>query len=198
MICVIQFVVQTKEKGLKLKIKSLFIVINDPTFSGQKLIIWHMSAFPDAAFAPDKDTHHSIIGFIIYLCSAPISWRSRIQRSVTTLSTKSKYIAVADVVKEIMYLRNILCMLGISVGLPVVINVDNLGAIYIAKNNGSCVRTKHIDINYHYVKEYVEDGTCLVRFVNTLMQDGDIMTKIFLSPIYSKYAPKLIGSPSSH
>ena len=108
-----------------------------------------MSAFPDAAFAPDKDTRHSVTGFVVYFCGAPVSWRSRIQRSVTTSSTKSEYIAIADIIKEVMYLQNILCTLGIFVGLPVVLHVDNMGTIYLAKNTGSSVCTKHIDISYH-------------------------------------------------
>ena len=169
MIRVMQFVLQTKTKGLKLNIKNLHMTITDPQYTTPKQIIWFMHAFPDAAFAPDKDTRHSVSGFVIYLCGAPIHWRSRIQRSMKTLSTESEYITIADVVKEIMYIQNILRTLGISVGLPVIVYVDNLGAIYISKNTGSSTHTKHIDINYHYVKEFVDSGFCLACFVNTLL-----------------------------
>ena len=96
-----------------------------------------------------------------------------------------------------MYIRNILRSIGIHVGLPVVVNVDNLGAIYISKNTGSSIRTKHIYISYHYVKEYCENGQVIVQFVNTTLQDGDLMTKNVSSQVYEKHAPKLIGKPSS-
>ena len=95
-----------------------------------------------------------------------------------------------------MYIPNILRSIGIHVGLPVVVNVDNLGAIYISKNTSSIISTKHIDIIYHYVKEYCKNGQELVRFVNTTLQDGDLMTKNVTPPVYEKHAPKLIGKPS--
>ena len=194
---VMKFVVQTKDLGLRLKVESTSKLLKEPEVNNPKMIHWYLVAFPDASFASDKDNRHSITGFVIYFCGAPISWKSKIQRSVTTSSTESEYIAIADVVKEIMYIRNLLRSIGIQVGLPVVVNVDNLGAMYISKNAGSAVRTKHIDINYHYVKEYCEKGICYVRFVNTKLQDGDIMTKNVSSPVYQLHAPKLIGKPNS-
>ena len=69
---------------------------------------------------------------------------------------------MSDVVREIMCVRNILHSLGITVGLLIVVKVDNLREIYIANNAGSSVRTKHVDIHYHFVREYSEIGVVLV------------------------------------
>ena len=167
------------------------------SFASGKTIVWYLKAFPDAAHASDKDTRCSVTGFIIYFCGAPISWRSRIQRSVTLSSAESECIAIGDVVKEIMYARNILRSVGIQIGLPVVVNVDNMGAIYIANNTGSSIRTKHIDINWHYIKEHAKNGVVLIRFIGTDDQDGDIMTKNVTAPIYNRHSAKLLGKPTS-
>lgn len=58
---------------------------------------------------------------------------SRLQRSVALSSTESEYIAVADIVHEIIYIHNILRSLGVKIGLPVTVYIDNLGAVFCKK-----------------------------------------------------------------
>ena len=73
--------------------------------------------------------------------------------------------------------------LGINVGVPVVVNVNNLGAIYIAKEAGSSICTKHIDIHIHYVQEYCENGQILIQFVITKLNKSNSITKNTTSAI---------------
>ena len=72
------------------------------------------------------------------------------QQSVTTSSIENEYIAAVDILNNIVYI------LFISIGLPIVINIDSLGAIHIFKNTRCSVHTKHININYHYIQEYTK------------------------------------------
>ena len=62
---------------------------------------------------------------------------------------------MSEFVREIMYVGNILHSLGITVGLPIVVKVGNLGAICISNNSGISVSTKHVDIHYDFVSEYL-------------------------------------------
>ena len=187
-----RFIQQTRNMGLKLKISEPHNFVKEINTE----IVWYLKAFTDASYASDKDKRLSVTGFLIYFLGAPISWRSRLQRFVTLSITEAECVAVADVVRELMYICNILRSLGISVGLPITVYVDNLGAIFLAKNASSCVRTKHVDISYHFVREYQEDGTIMVTFVNTLNQEGDLMTKNTNSPLYVRHSTKLLGTPT--
>ena len=66
--------------------------------------------------------------------------------------------------------------MNIEVELPIIINCDNVGAIYLSKNNESRC-TKHIDIRYHFVREYVEDKIVKILFVHTENNLADPFTK---------------------
>ena len=136
---IISFLRQTKEHGLKLKTLGLTFLLNDPLLSQPKVISWYLRAFCDASYASDPDRRLSVTGFLIYFCGALISWKSKLQKSPTISSTECEYVAISDVVREIMYIRNILKSLGINVGLPVIVEVNNLGAIYLANNANSSV-----------------------------------------------------------
>ena len=82
--------------------------------------------------------------------------------------------------------------LGIEVNYPVVVNVDNLGAIYLADGNSSTQRTKHVDIRYHFVREYIEDGIVKVKFVRSEDNDSDVFTKNLSSELLDKHAEKFM------
>ena len=105
--------------------------------------------------------------FNINFCGASVSYKPKLQPS-TSLSSEAEYISIADVVKEILYVRNVLWSLDIHSGFPVMVEVDNIGAIYLANNAGSSIRTKHVDIQFHFVREYCENGATLVRFISTI------------------------------
>jgi hypothetical protein len=151
---------------------------------------WSMRAFCDSDFAGDKDTRRSITGFIIYLYGSPIAWRSRSQKSVSLSSTEAEYVALSEVATEIIFIKDILEFMGIEVKVPIVVNVDNVGAIYLAKKAGSTSRTKHVDTRYHYVREYIEDGVLLVQFVRLEDNDADTFTKNVGGILYEKHTNK--------
>jgi len=162
---VLKYVKQTKERRLILEPKR------------QKDLRWDMKAFSDSDFAGDTETRKSVSGFVIYLCGAPIAWRSKGQKSVTLSSTEAEYVAISEVAAEILYVVGILKFLGAEIRYPIEVNVDNIGAIYLAKNATTGSRTKHVDIRYHFVREYVEDGIVKIVFVRSEDNDADIFTK---------------------
>ena len=72
-------------------------------------------------------------------------------------SAEAEYIAVSEVAGEVKGITQVLEFIGTKIEYPKTIHVDNVGSIYIA-NNAITRRSKHIDINYHVIREYVEDG----------------------------------------
>ena len=87
-----------------------------------------------------------------------MAWKSKSQKSVTLSTTESEYVSLFELVKIILYVVQILQCMGIKVKLPVIVKGDNLGAIYLANNNGASQRSKHVDIRYHFFREYVAEG----------------------------------------
>jgi len=83
--------------------------------------------------------------------SVPVCWHSRGQKSVTLSTTEAEYVACSEVVKEVLFILQLLKHLRVEVQLPIRVHVDNIGAIFLAENQNSSDRTKHIDTRYHFV-----------------------------------------------
>ena len=137
-------VMETKDYGLHIK----------PTKSGR---LFQLRG-NDSEFCGDKETRISVYGFILYFCGVPVSWRSKMGRSVTLYSTEAEYVGVSELAKEILFVKQVLEEMGIELEYPIVIEMDNVGAIYMANNHTTSQRTKHVDTRYHFVRNYVEDG----------------------------------------
>ena len=180
MLRVMKFVLDTKEYCLKLQ------PINETKN-------WNLVSYCDSDWAGDAETRISVTGFIIYLLGVPICWRSKGQKSVTLSSSEAEYIAISEAVKEIRFIYYLLDSIGIKVELPIVVRCDNVGAIFMAENSSSGVRTRHIDTRYHFIREHIEDGFIKIVFVRSCENVGDIFTKNVNKEIYDKHVSKFLG-----
>ena len=81
----------------------------------------------------------------------------------------------------------------ILVKLPVMVRVDIIGAIFMASNITTMSHTKHIDIRYKYVNEYVEDRVVRIIFVKSAENDSCILTKNINAELHEKHSKKMIG-----
>jgi Reverse transcriptase (RNA-dependent DNA polymerase) len=162
----IKYVICTENLALRLKPNTL-------TQGAQ----FHLSGISDSDYAGDKQTRTSVFGYVIYFCGAPIAWKSKAGKSVTLSSTEAEYFALSEVTKEIMFVKQVLETMGINLVLPILVKVDNVGAIYLSNNYSLSQRTKHIDIRRHFVREFVQDGILKTIFVPTDENESDISTK---------------------
>jgi len=176
----IKFVKQTRQ--LKLKMKPW--TMND---------VWTMRAYCDSDFAGDMDDRRSITGFIIYICGCPVAWRSKGQKNVTLSSTEAEYVAISEVAQEILFISGILEFMNIKMEYPIVVNADNIGAIYLAQTATTGNRTKYIDTRYHFVREYIERGVLKIIFVRSAENDADIFTKNLPTDPYLKHQEKVMN-----
>lgn len=155
--------------------------------------VWTMRAYCDSDFAGDMDDRKSITGFIIYICGCPVAWRSKGQKNVTLSSTEAEYVAISEVAQEILFISGILEFMNIKMEYPIVVNVDNIGAIYLAQTATTGNRTKHIDTRYHFVREYIERGVLKIIFVRSAENDADIFTKNLPTDPYLKHQEKVMN-----
>ena len=83
--------------------------------------------------------------------------------------------------------------LGIDMEYPIIVNVDNVGAIYLAKNQVLSQRSKHIGVQYHFVRDYIEDGLVKIIFVKSQNNDADMFTKNLPSELFKKHTDNVMN-----
>jgi len=91
-----------------------------------------LHGFTDANWAGSIDDHKSTCGYLVYLGSTPISWKSGKQRIVARSSTEAEYKALADGTAEILWIRSLLAKLWISILSMTTLWCDNLGATFLS------------------------------------------------------------------
>ena len=134
----------------------------------------------------------STSGYIIYLGSFPVVWRSRKQKGkAATSSCEAEYRALSNVLDEIAWILSFTRELGISLPTPVKIYCDNKSAKDLSENPVHHDRTKHINIRYHRIREFILDGTVEVCYVPTTENPADVFTKCVTGSVF-KYLLKFI------
>ncbi|CAB1112367.1 unnamed protein product [Ectocarpus sp. CCAP 1310/34] len=132
--------------------------------------------YADADFVSKAADRRSVSGGIVTCGGGAVSWFSRTQMCVTLSTTEAEYVALGDVVKEI--LRQIWRFMLPQVGMPrIPIFEDNQGAIQLARNPISNSNSKHIDVRHHFLRELVERKEISVIHVPSPYQRADFHTK---------------------
>jgi histone deacetylase 1/2 len=106
-----------------------------------------------------------------------VSWSARKQPSVSRSSTEAEYKSLANATAEIIWVQKLLAELGTSHPPMARLWCDNLGAKYLSANLVFHARTKHIEIDFHFVCERVAKKLLDIWFINTNDQVADGFTK---------------------
>lgn len=137
--------------------------------------------FTDSDWGNDKNDRRSITGWVFMLYGGAVSWQSRKQRTVTLSSVEAEYMAATQATKEAIWWRSFLTELGLPPLGPTIIYADNQGSIALAKNPEHHERTKHIDIQYHFIREQLATRAITVQYMPTEDMVADVLTKALAS-----------------
>jgi hypothetical protein len=107
---------------------------------------------------------------------------------MTLLSLEAEYMAISEITKDILFVKQILEFLRTTINYPIMVKIDNIGAIYMAKNETSNHQTKHINTHYHFVKELIDVGFIKVELVRSKNNDSNIVMNNLGCKLFKKHS----------
>jgi hypothetical protein len=132
----------------------------------------------DADWVGDLEDRRSTTGFVFMMGGGATSWSSKRQPTIALSTTEAEYMASTQATKEAIWMTKLMKELGYMKEKKVmVIRCDNQGAISLTKNPTQHARTKHIDVQHHFVRERVENGEVTFEYCSTEEMVADVLTK---------------------
>jgi hypothetical protein len=148
-----------------------------------------IEAYSDSDWAGCPDTAISTTGFLVYVGSALVAWRSKEQKTWAQSATEAEYVAALAASNEVVWLRNILGEMWLEGGEesiePVIIWVDNEGAVQQSDHACAFNASKHYTLAMMVLRQRCQNGVCVLRSILTNFNLSDILTKA-LQPTHFK------------
>ncbi|KAI3739249.1 hypothetical protein L2E82_29648 [Cichorium intybus] len=157
-----------------------------------------IQAYTDADWAGDKRNRRSTSGYFTLVGGNLVTWRSKKQKVVALSSAEAEFRGIARGLAEILWIKKLLTELGLPPKGTSRMMCDNKAAIQISENPVQHDRTKHVEIDRHFIKEKLEAGIIELPFVQLEDQLADILTKAVNGRIFNHCLGKLsFGDPTT-
>ncbi|XP_021717883.1 uncharacterized protein LOC110685659 [Chenopodium quinoa] len=151
--------------------------------------------YTDAHWGGCPDTFRSTSGYCCFLGDNLVSWSSKRQHTLSKSSAEAEYRGVANVVSEACWLRNLLLELHCPLRQATIVYCDNVSAIYLSGNPVQHQRTKHVEMDIHFIREKVALGQVRVLHVPSRYQFADIFTKGLPQDLFLDFRSSLSVRP---
>ena len=146
-----------------------------------------LCAFSDADWAGSSTTRRSTTGYCTFLGRNLVSWCAKKRHMISRSSTKAEYRAMVNTTTELTWMLFILKDLHIPMASTPTLYCDNISALHMTIN----ARSKHIELDYHFVRERVALGLLITQHISTSNQVADLFTKLMSKTALNSFLPKL-------
>lgn len=148
-------------------------------------------SYSDADWARCPETNRSTYGYSIFIGGNLIFWSAKKQSTVARSNCESNYRAMTNTSIELDWVTNLLRELQVLPSPHPTLLCDNQSDIFLSQNTIAHKRAKHIDLNYHFVRELVSSGRLITQFVPSHLQLVDVFTKSLSRPSFEFLRSKL-------
>ena len=150
-----------------------------------------VEAYMDADWAGSMDDRRSTSGYCTFVWGNLVTWRSKKQNVVARSNTEAEFRAVAQGICELLWLKLLLEELKVTSHQPMKIYCKNKAVINISHNQVHHDQTKHVEVDRHFIKEKLEEGTICMTYIPSAQQAADLLTKALARPAFEKLRDKL-------
>lgn len=137
----------------------------------------NLECFVDADWAGDVSDRKSTSGYLFKFGGGTIGWGCHKQKCVALSSTEAEYIALAECLQQVQWIRKLMLDIGEVLDFPIVVQEDNQSCIALTFGERTEKKTKHIDTKYNYIKDMVREGTVRLQYCPTEHMQADLLTK---------------------
>lgn len=146
-----------------------------------------LHGFSDSDWASCPEDRISVSGYVWFYNGGPISHSAKKQTTHALSSTEAEYMALTAAIQDGLWLQSLFSCISVPITLPLQLFADNAGAIALSKEAANHIRTKHIDLRYHFIRRHIEEGTFLPIWLSTHKNTADIFTKALPRPIFVQH-----------
>ena len=118
-----------------------------------------------------------MFGYCTMVWGNPVTWRNKKQNVVARSSAEAGFRALAHGICETIWIRRVLEELQVENKAPLKVYYDNQAALCIAQNPIHHDRTKHVEIDRHFVKEKINKGIVELSCVPSSQQVANVLTR---------------------
>ncbi|MGH7955289.1 MAG: reverse transcriptase domain-containing protein [Gloeomargaritales cyanobacterium] len=182
---VMSYCVDTRQRGILLQ--------PDVKWDGNPEFEFVIKGKSDSDYAKDPETRKSVSGNSTFLCGAPIMQRSQMQRIVAISVTESELFAGTTNAQDMLYAKRVIESVGLRVQLPMILEIDNKGAVDLVNNYSVGGRTRHVETRQYFLRQLKEDDIIKVLRAPGTQNCSDLYTKNLALPDFEKHAKAYVG-----
>jgi hypothetical protein len=153
--------------------------------------VTNIEGYTDSDWAGDQTTRRSTSGYFTFVEGNLVTWRSKKQKVVARSSAEAEFRGMAHGMCELLWIKSVLKDLGIKYQEPMSLYCDNKAAIEIAQNPVQHDRTKHVEVDRHFIKENLEQKIVQFPFVKSESQLADVLSKAVSAKVFHGAIDKL-------